>query len=964
MSNKVILIENALEPETWLEAETDDVRAFLFEHFKGEWPDTARLYLDQVSLTSDVTPFDATGVERLGELEGTFYCVVYPAGGIAAIIAIVIIAVVAVTVLMKPSIPTTTLRNTQATSPNNELSARTNSARVKGRIPDIFGTVRSTPDLISLSYTTFINNQEVEHSEMCIGRGTYQINDMYDGETPLEFIAGSSVEVYAPNTDIWSGLPYYSVGTAITVPPRKVTKSNSVNGQVLRAPNVNTYVGNADVYFQYPDGVVLVSSDPDKDFTDYFTTTDSLIITNSSFFSTGSSSVENVQPLTADSFRFPMPGGGIGSIGSVGDSVVLASAVFIVRTPVTDVVEAVYDLSGTYVVASITSTFYGPDEYAVIGLTSPASINPQWNYVDDFSLPPLTPIVLRTVGGSSAFDLNGTYPILSVTSNLITLGSTSAINPGWDFVATLPGARTELGSPTLAVSGPKWVGPFVLEQSDRDGMIINLVAQNGVYKDDGSTQTKFTVTVEAEIRQVNSVNVPFGPTYTYSATLVGSSVARDQVALTMEVGPPFVGRCQVRMRRVSATDKEFKGSVIDEVKWRDLYGAAPFPRNNFGNVTIVRSLTYATSGALTLKERKLNTEVTRMIPLWVGGTSFTPDLHATNDAAHIMAFVSLDRYIGNRALNEIDFASIFAARDDAIAYFGTDKAFEFCYTFDSDNLSYEETISSIASTVFCQSYRRGNVLKLMFERSTDDSVMLFNHRNKIPNSEVRTVTFGYGNDNDGIDYEWVSPIDDAVVIYSLPEDGSAVNPKKIESIGVRNGLHAHFQAWRYWNRIRYENQNVEFEATSEANLLVLQERILNADNTRPNTQDGDIIEQDGLLLVASRELATVVGVAYTIFLQLSDKTVQGISVSSISGRNIVLATPPRLPLVTAVDTYCRTTFVLVAATSTRSDAFLVTAKDPIDNFSTKITAVNYSANYWQNDKDFINGIVNEDGIPI
>lgn len=961
MSNKVVLIENALEPETWLEGETDDVCAFLYEHFNGEWPDTARLYLNQVSLNSDVTPHDAKGVGKLSELEGTFYCVVYPAGPVAIIAAIVIIAVVAITILMKPAIPTTALRNTQATSPNNELSARTNTARVKGRIPDIFGTVRSTPDLISLPYSTFLNNQEVEHSVMCIGRGTYQINDMYDGETPVSFVAGTTVQVYRPNTDILSGLPYFSIGSPITVPPRKVTKSNSVNGQVLRAPNVNTYVGNLDVYFKYPDEVVLQSSDSDKDFTDYFTTTDNLIITNASFFSTGSSSVENVQPLTNSSFRFLMPAGGISSLGAVGDSVVLASAIFIIRTPITDVVEAVYDLSGTFTVASISSAMYGSDEYAVIGLTAPAAINPQWNYVDDYSLPPLTPIVLRTVGGNSAFDLNGTYPILAVTANLITLGSPSTVNTGWDYVATLPDAKTALSSPTLAVSGPKWVGPFVLEQSDRNTVLNNFVAQNGVYKDDGSTQTKFSVTVETEITQVNSANVPFGPVYTYTATLTGSSVSRDQVAATGEYSPPFIGRCQVRVRRVSATDKEFKGSVIDEVKWRDMFAAAPFPSTNFGNVTVIRTMSYATSGALTLKERKLNCEVTRMIPLWVGGTRFTPDLHATNDAAEIMSFICLDRYIGNRALTEIDFASIYTARNEAIAYFGSAKAFEFCYTFDSDNLSFEETVSSIASAVFCQSYRRGNVFKLMFERSTDDSVMLFNHRNKIPKSEVRTVTFGFGNDNDGVDYEWVSPDDDAVVTYSLPEDGSAVNPKKIESIGVRNGLHAHFQAWRYWNRIRYENQSVEFEATSEANLLILQERILNADNTRPNTQDGDIIEQDGLLLVASRELATVVGVAYTIFLQLSDKTVHAISVTSVSGRNIVLATPPRLPLVTAVDNYCRTTFVLVAANSTRSDAFLVTAKEPIDNFSTKITAVNYDAKYWQNDKDYINGVVDEFG---
>jgi hypothetical protein len=353
-----------------------------------------------------------------------------------------------------------------------------------------------------------------------------------------------------------------------------------------------------------------------------------------------------------------------------------------------------------------------------------------------------------------------------------------------------------------------------------------------------------------------------------------------------------------------------------------------------------------------------------MVPAWLGGTSFTSELFASNDAADIFSAICLDPRIGNRSPSEVDFASIYAARDEAIAYFGAPEAFEFCYTFDSDNMSFEETASSIASAVFCQAYRRGNVIKFMFERQTDDSVLLFNHRNKIPKSETRTVTFGYGEDNDGVEYEWVSPIDDAVVTLSLPEDGSAVNPKKVESIGIRNGLQAHIQAWRYWNKLRYSNQTVEFEATQEANLLVLQERILNADNTRPNTQDGEIIEQDGLLLVTSRDVVTVPGVAYTVFLQLTDGSVQGIFVSSASNRQIVLSEPPRLPLVTDHTNFCRTGFVLVAANSTRSDAFLVTMKEPIDNFSTKITAVNYSDKYWDNDKDYVNGIVNIDGIPL
>lgn len=99
---------------------------------------------------------------------------------------------------------------------------------------------------------------------------------------------------------------------------------------------------------------------------------------------------------------------------------------------------------------------------------------------------------------------------------------------------------------------------------------------------------------------------------------------------------------------------------------------------------------------------------------------------------------------------------------------------------------------AIADAVFCKAYRRGSSIKLTFEKETDSSVMLFNHRNKLPGSETRTATFGYINDNDGVELDYISPEDDAKVTYYVPADQSAVNPKKLDTIGVRSKVHAHF----------------------------------------------------------------------------------------------------------------------------------------------------------------------------
>jgi hypothetical protein len=78
--NKVIICENILEPQSWETTHgVGDVREFLKHRF-AEWPQTARIYHNEVADAYEVTPHNEAEVDRLGQLEGTFYVVVYPEG--------------------------------------------------------------------------------------------------------------------------------------------------------------------------------------------------------------------------------------------------------------------------------------------------------------------------------------------------------------------------------------------------------------------------------------------------------------------------------------------------------------------------------------------------------------------------------------------------------------------------------------------------------------------------------------------------------------------------------------------------------------------------------------------------------------------------------------------------------------------------------------------------------------------
>ena len=223
---QVIIVKDPFNSQGWQIAHVDDVAGYLLQQYPQGWPATARIYLNYIAISNDVTPCDESGVDYLQSLEGTLYVVEYPQG-IIAMIAISIVVSLAVAFLI-PVPAVAALNNNVQQSPNNELSSRANKPRIKGRIPDIYGTVWSTPDLIAVPYSVYENNREVEYCTMCIGRGEFYIYGAYDDKTQIKAIEGSSAQFYKPNTDI-TGTPFYSEGEIIESDPLWVQKSNSVN---------------------------------------------------------------------------------------------------------------------------------------------------------------------------------------------------------------------------------------------------------------------------------------------------------------------------------------------------------------------------------------------------------------------------------------------------------------------------------------------------------------------------------------------------------------------------------------------------------------------------------------------------------------------------------------------------------------------------------------------------------------
>jgi hypothetical protein len=945
---KVIIIRDQFSQDK-TEATVDDVCKYLAEQF-DKFPENARIYHNYVSEVTNITPKTTADIERLQSLEGTFYVVVHPAIAFAVIAKIAFWVVTAITaaysVYMIATMPKPNAGGIG--SSNNELAARANQARVKSRIPDIYGTVRSYPDLIAVTYTYYQNGIEIEECLMAIGRGYYQIHDCRDGDTPAGAINGVSVSIYEPGIPLVGDTAFYRIGQVFSSLPLSVKKSASINGQTLQPPSdrvLSDEDNNAGIYFTT--GGVINRKNTGINFTSYFKAGDAINIQGAAY---------GVKDAILSGTATVKPGGiiTIQSSENVPDyasfqGILLTGATFeiIVETidPETEEVlstESVFrDLSGQYDISSITRAVSGSGYLYTITLSQPKNTNFNWEFVAQNHT---VAAGISLNKSSNSVVLDGAYTISSITSSTITLATPSSINPDWLKLPDLLGGTTYnlVSSVDLDLVTDKWVGWFDVEFDDPTEAIFNFYFPQGLYNmtSKGKVGEGF-VEITIQYRYLGETTVYTRKHYEYR------NGNKDTFGITIR--EVLRGYGEGISFRIAKTRQKSGNSPVTECKVKDVYLAAQTDKTSYPGVTVIRSRTVATDGALSVKERKLNCLVTRR--LMVDGTGA---LQATRDAGQALINMALDQYIGRRSSTEIDIPQIKSEIQKIKTYFDSNAPAEFCYTFDDDNLSFEEQAAMVASACFSETYRYGNKLRLKFEAPQENSVLLFNHRNKVPGSEKRTYNLGIDKDYDGAELEYTSPDDDLRVTYAIPENGSARNPLKITTSGIRNHAVAKTRAWREWNKLQYQTESVEFDALDESNLLVRNDRILVADNTSIKTQDGEVEAVDGLTLTLSQNVEMQNGVTYYIHLQLENATVDMIQCLPGEYMNqVILTRTPLQPLVVEEDRLIKTVYQIVETQTASSSAFLLTEASPNDEMTNRLTCINYDARYYEKDHTYI-----------
>lgn len=941
--SQICIINNALDASEKTIIETDNI-LYTFLHYKAQHPQ-ARIFKGNPCPENDITPIkdDRQSIARLTETNEDCTIVLYSGDLISAVNWVVAkIFGAAVSALVK--VPKINNNSSATGSSNNNLADSENKVRLKQRIPFILGRVKAIPDLFAPAVRYFKDGIEVEELLLCLCENPVQVSQFKEGDTPIQEITGKSVTVYGHNQSLIGTDNIFKWGDTFDQAPMIAKQTASINGQTLLPPN-STLLEESDIYFQYPNLIKARDSSTANNFTK-FDVNDSIIIQGANFgiadlSITGSVTIDNVAKtleITSsqtvaeyDSYR----------------------KISITAMLVNDPVNGQLDLAGLY---NIDSILYSGGVYTIT-LLNPEDTNANFaNLTEELT----TNISANLTANQANIFLDGSYVVtgVDVTNKQISLATPSSVNSDWNKLADLTTQQTDIAAVKLRGGINNYIGWFTIDSNKATGLLLNFQAPNGIYRSSSAR----TAVIEVEYQQVVS-GTPTGSILTQSITLTGKGNNRDSVGGSLRINLPFTGAVRFRARRTN--DNGDHADLVDETKFYSAYAYHYLDKLVYDNRIIVRSRTQATRSATALDSRELNCIAESLLYDYSTGSQSATRLPSRN-IADITIEIALHPKIGRRTLNEIDVTALYTLVDEITDYFGSSRLAEFNYTIDDANQSFEEILRMIAGATGCNDRRSATIMYYDFERADNLPNILFNHRNKKPQSETRTYSFIIENRYDGVELTYVDSDDGWVEkTLKLPND-QINNPKKIDGFGIVYKEQAHVIAWRAWNKLRYQRIACRFDAYAEAELVNKGDVIAVVDDTRltpiylgdPESMilSGEVLAWDGLTITGSQPCSLGSAHDFVIHLQLKSGQIDVIPITQgLDAFHFVLSRPPLEALVT--DGEVKTVYSITADDRQNDQLFLLTEKAVNGIFEHQVTAINFDARYYQNDTDIINNLV-------
>lgn len=739
-------------------------------------------------------------------------CAVYVREGAVAVPVWVMWVAVAVSVaasiysfVAAKNIKTPDNVNRTSESANNRIQKPTNDARLGQRVEYICGQLRSYPAKMANEYIVIENNEQVEYGYYCVGEGEYEISDVRDGNTPGSAMLGWALNAYRPyQTPMNGATPYFTVGGTINEPIRTAFQSDESVRDEIDPPNDLSVDAE---YFLSASGVTgridVVGLPDDYSLDDLFEIGD--IVNMVDVFATGIIGQKTV-------YKYE-------NVGTPSVPIFEYVEYIINNNEKTDI-STEQGSSINYIVTSI------GDDYVNVEIPySSGDVYDAW----------------QRMGGRS------------ISNNLNEFSSdydtylTESINDGYEMKSPVSDDYDYVDSIVIDNSGGRisklyagTLGPFA-GQRGISTIQYNLLS-DGLYKDAGGNATSdLTITGTITVRELDDAGVPTGIGI-ISPWSVSSNQSnrRKQTGDTFYVTHPY-DNYQVEFNRDTPRDFDFNGAVFDIVELTELYFIRNEPSGaQYGNKTTVQTRRKQSAFSVGTAER-----INMLAERQYNDGSGRFKSRYFDDAVY---FAAINERFGRRSQVQADKlrSHLRDIRDELVAYFGSEEVAYFDFTFDSQDLTFEEFINQVAKSVFCEAYQVGSDIRFFPDILQEVDAMIFSHANKTIGKQSMKVSFTDLQDKnyDCVEIKWRNPQKmDAQQSIFIPSQGT--NPKVIELVGIRNEKKAEMHAWREWYRIKYQRYSYECGVGIEATHLVPSRRIGIVNNIAGTSMDGYVSAWDG-----------------------------------------------------------------------------------------------------------------------
>lgn len=547
---------------------------------------------------------------------------------------------------------------------------------------------------------------------------------------------------------------------------------------------------------------------------------------------------------------------------------------------------------------------------------------------------------------TSARVLSGIYTITSISAVDVSFIVDGTTDPWLGITASVP-----LLPGDISTTGPynkvdvSWSNWFTMDKIKATRVLANFGAASGMYKDDGNKKSSASVTIRLEYQALDVNGSPIGPVYSADGTVSGRS--SDQTGVSIVGALPTPSTFRARARRVTDKDLNFEGQVIDDVSFDNLYAQIPDTTPNYGNRTTVHTARRQTPRATSVKAPKLALIVTERIYKYLGNGVF--DTVLTNNTQAVQSLIRLlrDPACGGLNLTASNMDRLLAVQAEVEAYFGSAQTGQFCYTFDSFDVTMQDIINTVAEAIFCRSYREGSSILLDFDRPRIGPEMVFTHRSKAP-GEKWTRAFNTRDRYDSLKFSYIDPATNTKETITIPPDGG-LKTETYDSKGIRNYKQAYWAAYRRYQRNLLNRVSVEFAALEEGVSARPGRAISVVKGSRVSPFDGYVVAVDGLTVVLSQNVEFTPGQQHSLVLKRRDGSVQSVDVTpGANSRTVIMTSAPQEAIYTGNEAL-KTEFSFGSEDRHNAQMMVVSTVEPGSDRTVRITGYNYTDDYYAYD---------------